>query len=147
MELGVFRKYFNENYTIGKFFIDSRYLCDTLEDKVRDLQDKNHDGDFNDPGEGKVYGQTAIPCGRYSVSIVWWNKHQKFVAGINGVPGFTSILIHAVATAKDTEGCIGVGENKAKGRLVNGPYYSGLITDMVSKAIDAGERVFITIKE
>ena len=61
MELEVIRKYFKPTYTIGKFIVDMVKLCDTLEDPVRDLQDINHDGDFDDPGEGKIYGETAIP--------------------------------------------------------------------------------------
>jgi len=51
LEFSLVRKYFNENYTIGKISIDNEYLCDTLEPVVRDLHDINHDGDFTDPGE------------------------------------------------------------------------------------------------
>ena len=59
MELFVFRKFFKETYTIGKFYVGDKFLTNTLEDKVRDLKDLNKDGDFTDQGEGKIYGETA----------------------------------------------------------------------------------------
>lgn len=147
MELCVRRIFFKDTYTIGNFYIDSKWLCNTLEDKVRELNDINHDGDFDDEGEGKVCGQTAIPCGRYKVELAWWPKHQKFAPIIKDVPGFTGILIHSGTTAKDTEGCILVGENRIKGGLVNGPFYSTYITQQVQEAINSKEEVWITIKQ
>jgi hypothetical protein len=147
MELGVLRKYFKDTYTIGKFSIDGKSICETLEDKVRELHDINHDGDFTDTGEGKIYGETAIPCGRYMVELTWWPKHQKFAPILKDVPGFTGILIHSGVTAKDTEGCILVGENKEKGKLINGPYWSSFVTQAIQKAIEENEKVFITIKQ
>lgn len=52
-------------YTIGRLYIDGEYFCDTVEDTDRDL---NHNGRF-DNGEVKVYAQTAIPNGRYRVTM------------------------------------------------------------------------------
>ena len=52
-------------YTIGKMYIDGDYFCDTLEDRVRDI---NKNGKF-DNGEVKVAGETAIPYGRYQVVV------------------------------------------------------------------------------
>lgn len=62
LEFEVIRKYLKDAYTVGTLYdslgiyYPGRYICNTLEDKVRDLHDYNHDGDFNDLGEGKVYG-------------------------------------------------------------------------------------------
>lgn len=147
MNIELHRKFFKDTYTIGRVFIDGIYFCDSLEDKVRDLKDINHDGDFDDPGEGKIYGQTAIPCGKYKVGLYWWKKHQRFVPILKSVPGFTGILIHSGATPKDTEGCILVGQNKEKGRLTNSPYYATTITQKVKEAIDRKETIYITVKE
>lgn len=52
MKLRVERKYLKENYTIGNLYIDGKFFCNTLEDKVRDI---NKNGKF-DNGETKVYG-------------------------------------------------------------------------------------------
>jgi hypothetical protein len=146
MELGIQRRFFKPNYTVGRFYIDSQYFCDTLEDKVRDLKDNNKDGDFTDPGEGKIMKETAIPAGRYKVGIAWWPKHHKDVPILYGVPGFTGILIHSGVTQKDTEGCILVGKNTKIGQLENGPYYALQITQKIQEAIKNKEEVFITIQ-
>jgi hypothetical protein len=146
LELGTKRRFFKPIYTIGRFYVESQYFCDTLEPPVRELIDKNHDGDFMDPGEGKVYGNTAIPADRYPVKMYWWGKHQRWVPQICDVPGFTYILIHAVGTVKDTMACVGVGKNTKIGRLEDGPYYAAKITEIVQEAINNGEEVFITIQ-
>jgi hypothetical protein len=143
MEIQVRRFAFKESYTIGRMSIDGEKFCETLEDKVRDLKDYNHDGDYNDPGEGKIYGETAIPCGRYQVIVSYSPKFGKRLPELLSVPGFLNIRIHAGADAKHTEGCILVGENKQKGRLINGGYYQSKLVEL----IDDQDRVFITIKE
>jgi hypothetical protein len=144
MEIEVIRRHLKETYTIGRMFIDKVYFCDTLEDKVRDLRDLNNDGDFDDPGEGKIYGETAIPCGRYQVIVTYSPKFQKRLPELFKVPGFKNIRIHAGTNPKHTEGCVLIGENKEKGRLVNGPYYQ---TRLVQMTDETGDKIFITIKE
>lgn len=143
MEIELIRRHLKKEYTIGKLFIDKIPFCDTLEDVVRDLSDYNHDSDFDDPGEGKIYGQTAIPAGRYQVIVTYSPKFGKRLPELLSVPGFLNIRIHAGADAKHTEGCILVGENKQKGRLINGGYYQSKLVEL----IDDQDRVFITIKE
>jgi len=122
MKLQVKRVFLGETYTIGRMYIDYetglgwQYFCDTLEDKVRDL---NKDGDLQDPGEAKVYGQTAIPYGTYTIIIT---KHVKWgidVPYLTDVKEFTGVLIHMGATAANTEGCILVGFNTIKGQLTD----------------------------
>lgn len=146
MELFVIRKFFKQTYTIGRFYNENMFLCSTLEDRIRDLQDLNHDGDFNDPGEGKVYGETAIPCGRYEVIVTDSPKLKRRLPILLDVPGFTGIRIHAGRNERSTEGCILVGDNKIKGQLVNGPYWETFITNFIDEALKE-EKVFITIKE
>ena len=147
MELSVIRKYFIERYTIGKLMIDGEMFCSTLEDKVRDLKDINHDGDFDDPGEGKIYGETAIPCGRYQVIVTYSPKFQKRLPELFHVPGFTNIRIHSGIDHTHTEGCILVGDNKQRGRLVNGGYYQTKLVEMIDEASEQGEKTFIKIEQ
>jgi hypothetical protein len=63
------------------------------------------------------------------------------------VPGFEGILIHSLVSAKGTEGCIGIGENKQQGRLTNGPYYETRLIQILDEAISNGSKVYITIKQ
>jgi hypothetical protein len=146
MEFSLVRKYFTETYTIGKLSVDGEYLCETLEPVVRDLHDINHDGDFTDPGEGKVYGKTAIPYGRYEIKMVYWKKHKKLCPLLQDVPGFTGIFIHAGNTAEDSEGCILVGENKEKGKVLYSRYHTEIVTNFIRKGLQEENQVFITIK-
>ena len=65
MELLLKRIALRDTYTIGKLYVNGTYFCDTIEDKVRDL---NKDGDLNDVGEGKIPSLTAIPYGKYEIT-------------------------------------------------------------------------------
>ena len=147
MQLLVIRKFFKETYTIGRFYADNVFVCSTLEDKIRDLKDLNHDGDFNEEGEGKIYGQTSIPCGRYKVVLSHSPKLKRVLPLLLDVPGFEGIRIHGGATARNTEGCILVGDNKIKGALVNYAYWESFIVNLIENALSKGESIFITIKE
>lgn len=112
-------------YTIGKLYINGVYVCDCLEDAARDL---NKNGTF-DNGEKKIYGETAIPYGTYEITMKV--KSPKFsqkasyawsggyLPRLLNVPHFDGILIHAGTTAKDSAGCLLVGENKAVGKVLN----------------------------
>ena len=93
-------------YTIGHLFIDGKYFCDTIEDCVR-------------PEGVKVYGETAIPAGKYNVIITRSPKYKKDLPLLLDVPGFGGIRIHSGNTEKDSEGCIIVGKNDKVGWVSN----------------------------
>jgi hypothetical protein len=126
MKLLLKRIALRDTYTIGKLYVDNHYFCDTLEDKVRDL---NKDGDLNDVGEGKVAGQTAIPYGTYKVTMdVQSPKFSQraayawckgYLPRLLNVPHFDGIMIHSGNDATHTAGCILVGENRVKGQVLN----------------------------
>jgi hypothetical protein len=117
-----------------------------LEPPVRDLEDINHDGDFTDPGEGKIKGKTAIPYGRYKIILQYSKKHNKMVPLLLDVTGFTSIEIHAGNFPSDTEGCILPGENKIKGQVIYSRYHTTIIENLVREALAGDKEVWITIK-
>ena len=114
MRLELKRKALLPEYTIGALFVNGKLFCNTLEDTVRDL---NQDGDLNDAGEGKVYGQTAIPYGTYEVVITYSNRFKKQLPLLENVKGFEGIRIHPGNTKEDTHGCILVGVNSQKGMV------------------------------
>ena len=92
MELELKRHTFKPNYTMGKLLVNGKYFCDVIENTVRDL---NMDGDLDDSGEGKIYGKTAIPYGRYEVKITMSNRFKKELPLLIGVKGFDGIRIHS----------------------------------------------------
>lgn len=142
MLLTLHRHYLGKEYTIGKLFIDGVPFCDTLEDIVRD---KNKDGDLNDLGEGKIYGETAIPYGVYTVIVNESPKFKKMLPRILNVKHFDGILIHGGVNKNHTLGCILVGENKIKGQLINGIAWSDKLTSILLNAQNKGDVIKIEI--
>lgn len=116
--LKIKRVAFQDAYTIGHFFINGVRYWETLEDKVRDY---DKDGDLLDPGEEKIYGETAIPYGMYEVELTWSPKFNRMMPLVKNVKHFEGIRMHAGTNAGHSEGCILLGENKIKGGLVNSP--------------------------
>lgn len=138
-------------YTIGWLYVDGVKVCDTLEDKVRDL---NKNGVF-DNGEKKLPGLTAIPYGTYDVTLkVQSPKYKdkaayKFCDGylprLLDVPEFEGVLIHIGNTAEDSAGCILVGENKVVGQVINSTATFKRLYSMLRSAADRGEKIQIEI--
>jgi hypothetical protein len=120
------RTYRGSAYTIGKLFIDGNYICDTLEDVDRGLSSNMSEDEIK---KIKIYGETAIPAGTYKVIMnvvsekfknrVWAKPYKGKLPRLVDVPGYEGVLIHVGNTAKDTLGCILVGENKVKGQVIS----------------------------
>ena len=117
------RKYNKNNYCISHLYIgkDETYFCDVIEDFVRDV---NHNGRFDDEEE-KVYGETAIPCGRYYVTFIKTSldigKRARYgvIPYVHDVPSFQHIRIHPGINEKNSEGCLILGYNKRPGMVVD----------------------------
>ena len=110
-------------YTIGRLYINDVYFCDTIEDRDRGLTNSMSSLEVS---KKKVYGETAIPTGTYLVQLTYSPKFAKYswcknglVPAVLNVPGFDGIRIHPGNTAKDSLGCILVGENKQIGKVLN----------------------------
>lgn len=129
MKLKLIRKYFKDTYTIGKLYIDNIYFCDTIEDKDRKLDNSMS---LEEIKELKIKGITAIPTGVYNISLdIKSPKYSNFtkypyakicdgkMPRLLNIKGYDGVLIHAGNTAKDTEGCLLVGVNKAVGKVLD----------------------------
>ena len=130
-------------YTIGRLYIDGEYFCDTLEDTDRGLcQGQSVDA----LRRMKVKGSTAIPMGRYKITLnvvsPRFGKRAQYqrIGGrlprLLDVPVFDGVLIHIGNTPKDTEGCILVGENKVVGQVVNSTATFYRLIDRLNAAVD-----------
>lgn len=114
LELKLKREESEDSFTLGAIKIDDQLFCYTVEDVERDLKDLNGDGDFNDKGEGKVYGETAIKKGRYRVIVTWSPKYKRLMPLLVNVEGFEGIRIHSGNKAEDSHGCIIIGLTRTK---------------------------------
>lgn len=122
-----------KDYTIGKIYANGRYICDTIEDVDRGLDDNM---DLKEIQAKKVYGETAIPTGIYRIKITHSPKYKKQMPLVEDVKGFEGIRIHSGNTAKDSLGCIIVGENKVKGKVINSRATYNKLFDLIKNEKD-----------
>ena len=121
------------DYTIGRLEDENGVkICDTLEPTWRDYKG----------GELKVPRKSAVPEGTYQVVITKSKKFGKYLPLLVGVPGFEGIRIHSGNTVNDTEGCILVGQNLIKGKVL----LSRLTLEKLMRLIENEKRIFLTIK-
>jgi hypothetical protein len=130
MDMLVTRQTLTDESTIGELTIDGVHQCFTLEDKVR---------------PEKIFGETAIPAGRYEVVVNFSNHFQKLLPELVSVPNFEGVRIHSGNTAKDTEGCILVGTSKGTNVISDSrTAFNALFAKIQAAAVN--EKVFIEIK-
>lgn len=207
MDVKVERKYKKETYTVGNLYYrkdensEWTFLCNTLEDRDRGLTSNMSEEEIKSK---KVYAQTAIPSGNYTVTLKvvsprlknssWAKPENGRVPRILNVKGFSGVLIHPgnyagfetlykkmlipegkpilksseyfktndavnkelnkyginlpngkykiktmgdmyeiYSIKDDTEGCILLGENKAKGMVLNSVKNYRSFMDLVKK--------------
>ena len=99
MQIRVVREPTKNATSLAALWIDGHCQCHTLVYVIR-------------PAGEKVYGETAIPAGRYKLILSMSNRFKKIMPEVVAVPGFAGIRIHAGNTAKDTEGCLLLGQTR-----------------------------------
>lgn len=154
IQLTLDRKWPRDTYTIGVLSVQDNYFSETVEDRDRGL---TSDMPINKIRRIKVQGQTAIPKGTYKIDMAtvsprfknrsWAKKYGGIVPRLIGVPCWSGVLIHPLNRAEDSEGCIGPGENKIKGGVINSveTYYK-LMDNYLVPAAQKREEIYITIK-
>jgi len=141
MELTLKRDESGAHSTLGELYIGDKLECFSLEDMVR-VDDPATSAD-----EGKkVYGQTAIPAGRYEIIITYSNRFGADMPLLLNVPGFHGIRIHSGNTDADTLGCILVGVAWHAESLRDSKVAYNRLFDALLKARQTGEQVWITIE-
>ncbi len=140
MDLNLKRIFRGDEYTIGHLYIDGNYYCDVLEDTDRGLTNDMSEEQIK---KIKVYGKTAIPTGRYKVEVTYSPKFKRYLPLLISVKGFTGIRIHSGNSAEDTLGCLLVGFNKEKGKVLNSRVTSDKLTALLR---NTKEEIHITIE-
>ena len=126
--------------TFGKLFADGRFICYTLEDEVREIDDQP-------VADWKIKGETAIPSGEYRITLEQSSRFGPNTLTVNNVPGFVGVRMHAGNTVGDTEGCPLLGIAIDAHGIVGGT--SGpavkLVKQVVGDAIARGEVVLMDV--
>jgi hypothetical protein len=136
MNLLVVREYLTDKVTIGSLYVNNVFECYTLEDKDRHLEN----------GGVKLYGETAIPLGSYSVVLTTSARFKRVLPLLRGVQGFDGVRIHAGNTAADTHGCILVGTVKTNTTLVNSKFAMTKLFAKLQTAVQNGEQITLRIE-
>ncbi len=131
INLLIIRDTFSDKSTIGKLFINGELFCDTLEN----------------PYINNERSISCIPAGQYKVRLRLAREsatRDYLHLLVQDVPDRSYILFHRGNTAKDTRGCILVGNGRKQDRVNN----SRLAMDLVIKEILnlGGENINLIIK-
>lgn len=130
-------------YTIGRMEINGRYFCDTLEDTDRGLRESMTEDEI---AALKVKGATAIPTGTYRIDMQTRSpRFGRVLPRLVSVKGYAGVLIHSGNTAADTEGCILVGENRERGKVLNSRATLEDLLVFLREAQAEGEEIELTI--
>lgn len=129
-------------YTVGHLYIDGKYFCDTIEDVDRGLLNSMP---LSEIKAKKIPSKTAIPRGTYKITLdvvsPKYSKRDYYIKVCKGkvprilnVKGFEGILLHTGNSEESSAGCIILGENKVKGKVINSKvtfekFYKELLKD------------------
>lgn len=153
MEIKIDRKYKKDAYTIGNLYVNGEWFCNSLEDKDRGL---SSDMPLEEIKKRKVYAETAIPTGRYIVRMdivspkyngyEWYRKNfGGRMPRLETVKGFSGILMHPGNTALDSSGCVLVGMNREKGKVLESRATFLKLWNLMNAAYKRKETIYLAI--
>lgn len=153
MKIRVDRRYKKETYTIGNLYVDGVWFCNTIEDKDRGL---NQMDPLSTIKARKVYAETAIPSGRYRITLdvvspkfsansYYYKVCRGRMPRLLNVPGYEGILIHCGTSALDSAGCLIVGMNTVKGKVTSSRVCFERLYKKMQEANDRHETIYIDI--
>jgi len=88
--------------TFGSLLTDGAFFCHTLEDKIREVSGVP-------VSKWKIHGKSAIPTGRYPITLEYSPRFGVDTITIKDVVGFVGVRMHGGNDIDDTEGCPIVG--------------------------------------
>lgn len=144
------RTYNCATYCISHIYVDDVYVCDAIEDVDRMLDDSMPTLEIQ---AKKVYAKTAIPTGTYrltlnvvSPSFSKKTYYMNFCKGklprVLNVKGFDGILWHKGNTEKDSAGCLILGYNKVKGKVINSQQAFEKLYKILDEANKKNEKIY-----
>jgi GH24 family phage-related lysozyme (muramidase) len=132
LELHLQRHTLLADRALGSITRNGVHQCYTCEDAVR-------------PAGVKVAGKTAIPAGRYRVTVEYSPGFGKRFPRLQAVPGFEGILLHGGNGPEDSRGCILVGNQQNKTRIWDCPEAVQRLIYLIELTTNAGGQVWLTV--
>jgi hypothetical protein len=111
--------------------VDGQYECYVLEDVEREV---------------KIYGQTAIPLGRYKIVSDYSNRFRRQLPHLLDVPGFEGVRIHPGNKAVDTDGCLLPGVDKYASSVGHSVIAFNNLNQKIRAADMRGEPIIIEVR-
>lgn len=153
MELLVDRKWKKQSYTMSNLYINGEWFCNCLEDTDRGLDNSMSEDMIRTLKKPSI---TAIPRGTYEITLdvispkYCNNSFYKQVCNgkvprLLNVKGFEGILIHAGNTDKDSAGCLLVGINLERGKVLKSQETFKELYKLLKDKHDKGEKITIKI--
>ena len=139
MELLLQRNKSGKNATISPLLVDGEFECYILEDVVREIKGRP-------VNEWKVFGETAIPEGRYQVIITMSPRFNKKLPLLMDVPGFVGVRVHSGNFSTHTEGCLITGQNIVGESVTKSKAALDKLQTKLQNALDDHEQIWLTIK-
>lgn len=121
--------------TFGKMFIDGKYFGETLEDTDREME----------KGGIKVYGESAIPRGRYQVVTSVSRRFGREMPEVLDVPEFRGVRIHGGNGPDDTLGCPLLGQVRTATGVANCKGINDRLMMYLKAAMQRGEDVWLEV--
>ena len=144
MELNLLRKNFTELSTIGQLYLDAAPECLILEDVDRGLLSSMT---LDEIKKIKIKDQTAIPYGRYRITLRNSPHFARLMPHLENVPGYSESMIHWGNRPKNTEGCLLTGMFSGVDFVGESIVAFNQLYPKITAASDRGEEIWITIKK
>ncbi len=123
IHLRLVRKPTTPSYTEGDLYVNGEWWAYTLEDTVRTGK--------------KVFSQTAIPAGKYQLTVDFSPEFKREMTHILNVPGFEGVRVHQGLDPSQTKGCplISKARGQTPGHLA--AMVKGQLTDQLTALVKA----------
>ena len=125
-----------ESYTPGVMYANGLKFCQVCEDQDRKLE----------KGGVKVATRTAIPRGKYKITVSFSHNFQKELPEVLSVPQYTGVRIHGGNKAEHSQGCLLVGQVRTSSGIAKCADTVQRIIDMINKTEDSGGQCWLEIK-
>ena len=140
MEIKNVRYNFGEDFTLSRVTVNGvKYdKCPyVLEDAVREVAGKSVEC-------WKIKCVTAIPVGRYEVTIDMSQRFGKRMLHLLNVCGYDGVRVHSGNTSHDTEGCLIVGKerNEKAGEVSGSRLALAPLFEMIDSQLALGNKVY-----